>query len=63
MKAQFVCAVIVTYHPSAQMPAHIPNVLAQVQGLVVVDNGSNPVELNPLRVASQTLGFQLIENG
>jgi rhamnosyltransferase len=63
MTAQSVCAVIVTYHPSAEMLENLSNVLAQVQGLVVVDNGSNPVELNPLRVASQTLGFHLIENG
>jgi rhamnosyltransferase len=58
-----VCAVIVTYHPSVKMLENIAQVLAQVQGLVVVDNGSNADELAPLRVASQTLGFQLIENG
>jgi rhamnosyltransferase len=57
-----VCAVIVTYHPNAKMLANISKVLAQVQGLVVVDNGSDVDELAPLRVASQTLGFQLIEN-
>lgn len=62
MTAQSVCAVIVTYHPSAKMLENMSNVLAQVQGLVVVDNGSNADELNPLRLASQTLGFQLIEN-
>jgi rhamnosyltransferase len=63
MTAQSVCAVIVTYHPSAKMLENIAQVLAQVQGLVVVDNGSNADELARLRVASQTLGFQLIENG
>jgi len=63
MTAQSVCAVIVTYHPSAKMLEHMSNVLAQVQGLVVVDNGSNIEELDPLRAASQTLGFHLIENG
>ncbi len=63
MTAQSVCAVIVTYHPSAKMLENIAQVLAQVQGLVVVDNGSNADELAPLRVASQTLGFQLIEDG
>src|SRR5258708_21284331 len=63
MTAQSVCAVIVTYHPSAKVLENIAQVLAQVQGLVVVDNGSNADELAPLRVASQTLGFQLIENG
>jgi rhamnosyltransferase len=42
---------------------NIPNVLAQVQELVIVDNGSNGDELRPLHEASQNLGFELIENG
>ncbi|MGB0109496.1 MAG: glycosyltransferase [Terriglobales bacterium] len=63
MTAKSVCAVIVTYHPSATMLEILPEVLAQVQGLVVVDNGSNADELVPLSAASQTFGFQLIENG
>jgi rhamnosyltransferase len=62
LKEQSVCAVIVTYHPDAKMRENLSNVLAQVQGLVVVDNGSNADELEPLRAASQTAGFQLIEN-
>jgi rhamnosyltransferase len=60
---QSVCAVIVTYHPTASMTENMPKVLAQVQGLVVIDNGSNAEELNRLRITSQTFGFQLIENG
>jgi rhamnosyltransferase len=63
MTVQSACAVIVTYHPSAKMLENVLNFLAQVQGLVVVDNGSNADELDPLRTASQTVGFQLIENG
>jgi rhamnosyltransferase len=63
MTAQSVCAVIVTYHPSSEMLENIPLVLAQVQGLVVVDNSSGGDEIGSLRVASQILGFQLIENG
>jgi rhamnosyltransferase len=62
MTGQSVCAVIVTYHPSAVMLNHMSDVLAQVQGLVVVDNGSAAVELGLLRATSQTLGFHLIEN-
>jgi rhamnosyltransferase len=58
-----VCAVIVTYHPSPTMIENLPRVLAQVNGLVVVDNGSNPDELDPLRTASRVLCFHLIENG
>jgi rhamnosyltransferase len=63
MTAQSVCAVIVTYHPSARVLENLPQVLAQVQGLVVIDNGSSVEELVPLRVKKQLLGFQLIENG
>jgi rhamnosyltransferase len=63
MTAESVCAVIVTYHPSAAMLENMREVLAQVQGLVVVDNGSNADEVDAMRRASQTLGFHLIENG
>lgn len=58
-----VCAVIVTYHPSPKMLEIVPMVLAQVRGLAVVDNGSSAEEVAALRVASQTVGFELIENG
>jgi rhamnosyltransferase len=63
MKAQSICAVVITYHPSASMLENIPKVLEQTQSLVVVDNGSNADEINPLRAASKALGFELIENG
>src|ERR1700722_7296256 len=58
-----ICAVIVTYHPSPDMVENMSNVLAQTDGLVVVDNGSKIDEISPLRKASQNHGFQLIENG
>jgi rhamnosyltransferase len=57
-----VCAVIVTYHPTATMIENLSKVFAQVQGMVAVDNGSEAEELNRLRAASQMLGFHLIEN-
>ena len=57
-----VCAVIVTYHPSAAMLENMAKVLPQVHGLVVVDNGSTAEELKALRAASQAHGFHLIEN-
>jgi rhamnosyltransferase len=58
-----VCAVIVTYHPSSGMLENMASIVAQVQGLVVVDNGSDDDEVRSLRAASRSLGFQLIENG
>jgi rhamnosyltransferase len=63
MTAQSVCAVIVTYHPNAKMLENMRHILVQVNGLVVVDNGSSDQELEPLRAKEQSLGFQLIENG
>ena len=58
-----VCAVIVTDHPSPEMLAAIELVLQQVQGLVVVDNGSSSSELTLLRAANEARSFALIENG
>jgi rhamnosyltransferase len=63
MTPQHVCAVIVTYGPGTTILDHLSNVLPQVQGLVVVDNGSSHDDLGRLRVASSALGFHLIENG
>ena len=62
MTALTVCAVIVTHHPSIEMIENVPKILAQVHGLVIVDNGSKADEIDSLRVASPTLGFHLIEN-
>lgn len=63
MEGQSVCAVIVTYHPDAKMLENIPKVLEQVQGLVVVDNGSTDEAIGWLREAAHRLKFQLLENG
>lgn len=57
-----VCAVITTYHPIPEMVANLSKVRAQAKGMVVVDNGSNPEELLPLRQAVSELGGRLIEN-
>lgn len=60
--ARQVCAVMVTYHPSAAIVGNLPKVLAQVDGLVVVDNGSTDDETLRLRRSQQNLGFHLIQN-
>ena len=57
-----VCAVLVTYHPSAAMVGNLPKILTQVDRLVVIDNGSTEVESVALRSAQLKLGFHLIEN-
>lgn len=63
MEANSVCAVIVTYHPEPDVLENLAKARPQVEGMVVVDNGSTPEELAPFRPASQTMPFALIENG
>jgi len=56
-------AVVVTYHPRPEYLSNLARMRAQVDLLVVVDNGSFENELAALREASRTSGFNLIENG
>lgn len=63
MREDAVCAIVITYHPTAAMIENLPEILKQTDRLVVVDNGSTEDELAPLRQASQQQGALLIENG
>jgi rhamnosyltransferase len=56
------CAVVVTYHPSASIFAHLATLRAQAQGLVVVDNGSTSAVLTQLKSEGEATDFHLIEN-
>ncbi len=58
-----VCAVVVTFHPDPDVVKNLSKVRGQVQGLVVVDNGSSSATVELLRDASSRMGFELIENG
>ncbi len=58
-----VCAIVVTFHPDADVMENLSAVRPQVATLVVVDNGSSAPERSTLRSASLSLGFELIENG
>ncbi len=58
-----VCAIVVTFHPDADVLGNLQQVRPQVETLVVVDNGSAEPELQGLRISSASLGFELIENG
>jgi rhamnosyltransferase len=58
-----VCAVIVTFRPQAEVLENLAELRSQVEAMVVVDNGSTEDRLSPLREASRTLDFILIENG
>ncbi len=63
MIANSVCAIVVTFHPEPDVLKNLAKVGQQVQGLVVVDNGSPQDSINLLRSARHQIGFELIENG
>jgi rhamnosyltransferase len=56
-------AVVVTYHPDADVVENLRVLREQVQWVVVVDNGSNIEELALLRAAAASVGFEMVENG
>lgn len=58
-----VCAVIVTFHPDPDVEENLSKLRQQIQGLVVVDNGSPVEAIDRLRSVSQQLDFELVENG
>ncbi len=58
-----VCAIIVTFRPPAVVPGNLAKARPQVQGLVIVDNGSSHDHLQPVLEAAQQLDCKLIENG
>jgi rhamnosyltransferase len=57
-----VCAVVVTYHPDDDVLENLAAVRPQVQGLIVVDNGSPRRAVDKLRAVQSSLGFSMIEN-
>jgi rhamnosyltransferase len=63
MNQNSVCAVVVTFRPDESVLGNLAKVRQQVEGLVVVDNGSSAEALALLRRESVNLGFTLIENG
>lgn len=44
-----VCAVVVTYHPDAELPTRVSRILGQVHRLIIVDNGSGEPAIEMLR--------------
>ena len=58
-----VCAVLVTYHPDAQLAARVAAIAAQVDAVVIVDNGSAEPALARLRRLALEPAVTVIENG
>ena len=57
------CAVLVTYHPDAQLVARVGAIAAQVGGVIIVDNGSGEGALAMLRRLALEPLITVIENG
>jgi rhamnosyltransferase len=63
MTSNSVCAVIVTYHPRPEDLKNLSVLRSQVEGMIVVDNGSDELTVVELRKAAAELRFDLLENG
>jgi rhamnosyltransferase len=63
MPTNTTCAIVVTYHPADSVFELLSTLHSQAQGVVVVDNGSTSAVLEKIRIESEAIGFQLIENG
>jgi len=53
-------AVMVTYHPDAELPARVARILREVGGLVIVDNGSGDIAM--LRTLANDPLIELVPN-
>ncbi len=58
-----VAGIVVTFHPDEHVLKNLEELRPQVELIVVVDNGSNPSELQLLRTACELMHIHLIENG
>jgi rhamnosyltransferase len=58
-----VCAIMVSYHPDADLPARVNRILAQAGALIVVDNGSAAPALAMLSALAADPRVTLIANG
>ena len=63
VKDERTSAIVVTFHPHTEHLENLAKIRAQVDLLIVVDNGSNENALAQIRFTSRKLGFKLIENG
>lgn len=57
-----ICAIAVTYHPDAGLPARISRILRQVGALVIVDNGSGEAATKMLSELAQNPLISLVLN-
>jgi rhamnosyltransferase len=58
-----VCAIVITYHPDAALPDRLDRIRPQVNGIVIVDNGSSGAERQMLRDMTSGRAIDVIFNG
>jgi rhamnosyltransferase len=58
-----VCAILITYHPDEALPERLDRIHPQVNGIVIVDNGSTDAERQMLRDVASTRAIDVIFNG
>ncbi len=63
MRGREICAVVITFGPTAAVLENLVKVRPQVGGLVVVDNGSSADLLERFHRSAHDMQFTLIENG
>jgi rhamnosyltransferase len=57
-----ICAVVITYHPSKDMIHRLKLLSSETHHILVVDNGSDVEETEPLKIAAQASEVDLIMN-
>jgi rhamnosyltransferase len=62
MTANGVCAIVVTFRPSPLAASNLATTRRQVQGMIVVDNGSSVEARAPILESSRAIEFEVIEN-
>jgi rhamnosyltransferase len=57
-----VCAIVITYHPDEALPDRLDRVCPQVNGVIIVDNGSTDAEQQMLRDLAANRAIEVVFN-
>jgi rhamnosyltransferase len=60
--ASKVCAIVITYHPDEALPERLDRIYPQVDGVIIVDNGSSDAERQMLRGIATNPAVEVIFN-
>ena len=57
-----ICAIVVTYHPDAELPVRLSRILHQLRAVIIVDNGSGEAAVKMLQAIAANPRVTLILN-